>query len=115
MVKSKWDEMIAEANAHSALSDDAKAQVKIVNERIAGLRKGLKWFSNGYIMFMFLAIIFLYVSILREDYSSIVLNVLFFFYCLYNFAETYMMNRIYSGKLKLHIEKIGEDKNETRL
>ena len=103
MVKSKWDDMIADANMESKLTDDAKLQLKQMNAHIEGTRKFLKVISNFYLLFMFLIMFFLYTAIIRLDYFSIVLDVLFFAYTLFNFAEAYATLKV---KIKVRLEEV---------
>jgi len=107
MTRSKWEDMIDEANAKSKLEDltpDARLQVDAVNKRIAELRGTLKWHSNFYLLFMVFAIFMLYIVVVQQDYILAIFDAAFFIFSTYNFAESYTLIRIYSGKLK--IEKI---------
>jgi len=108
MPRSKWDDVIDEANAKSKLEDsltaNAKMQMELVQKRLSELRSKLKVYSNFYLFFVVFAIVMTYISVVQADYVLAVFDAIFFVYSLYNFAETYTLIRLYGGKLKVEVK-----------
>lgn len=87
----------------------AKERAEVLLERVANMRKTLIFFSNGYLVFTIMSLVFFYIAIVRSEYLICLFDAILFVFSLRNLLESYFVIRAYSGKIQVEVKNDEKD------